>query len=70
MDVVNYNQESFNNIKKEVLANLKKIGYNDTKINVVGFSEYKGDNLILKSNKMPWYNGDTLLEALNKIVLH
>jgi len=26
-----------------------------------------GDNLIEKSEKMPWYKGDTLLEALNKV---
>jgi elongation factor 1-alpha len=67
MDTVNYSEERFNDIKKEVIDYLKKIGFNEKKINVVGYSGFAGDNLIVKSDKMGWYKGDTLLEALDKV---
>jgi len=36
-------------------------------LNVVAYSGFAGDNLIERSDKMPWYKGDTLLEALDKV---
>jgi elongation factor 1-alpha len=67
MDVIDYNEERFNDIKAEVHAYLKKIGFQDDNISYVAFSGFTGENLVEKSNKMPWYKGDTLLEALDKI---
>jgi elongation factor 1-alpha len=66
MDVVQYNEERFIEIKKEVFYQLKKIGFDDQGVNVIAYSGFNGDNLIEKSDKMPWYIGDTLLEALHK----
>jgi len=36
-------------------------------INPVAYSGFQGDNLIERSDKMSWYKGDTLLEALDKV---
>jgi len=46
---------------------LKKIGFQEKNLNVVAYSGFQGDNLIEGSDKMPWYKGDTLLEALDKV---
>jgi elongation factor 1-alpha len=67
MDAINYNEERFTDIKKEVLDYLKKIGFQEKNINFVAYSGFMGDNLIERSDKMPWYKGDTLLEALDKV---
>lgn len=67
MDTHNYSEERFTDIKKEVLDYLKKIGFQEKNINVVAYSGFVGDNLIEKSSKMPWYKGDTLLEALDRV---
>jgi len=67
MDSHNYTEERFTDIKKEVLDYLKKIGFQEKNINVVAYSGFMGDNLIERSDKMPWYKGDTLLEALDRV---
>jgi elongation factor 1-alpha len=67
MDAAEYSEERFTDIKKEVVDYLKKIGFQEKNINVVAYSGFQGDNLIERSDKMPWYKGDTLLEALDKV---
>jgi elongation factor 1-alpha len=67
MDSAEYKEERFDEISKEVMNYLKKVGYQKTNVNFVAYSGFHGDNLITRSEKMPWYKGDTLLEALDKI---
>jgi elongation factor 1-alpha len=67
MDAAEYSEERFNDINKEVREYLKKVGFNLEKVNTVAYSGFHGDNLIERSSKMPWYKGDTLLEALDKV---
>jgi elongation factor 1-alpha len=67
MDTIDYNEERFNDVKSEVLMYLKKVGFQEKNINFVAYSGFKGENLIEKSDKMPWYKGDTLLESLDKL---
>jgi len=67
MDSANYSEERFTDIKKEVIDYLKKTGFQEKNINCVAYSGFQGDNLIERSDKMPWYKGDTLLEALDKV---
>ena len=62
---VNYGQERYEEIVKEVSTYLKKVGYNIEKVRFVPISGWNGDNMIEKSDKMPWYKGPTLLEALD-----
>lgn len=63
---VNWSQERYEEIKKEVSGYLKKVGYNPDKVHFVPISGWHGDNMIEKSTNMPWYKGPTLLEALNE----
>jgi elongation factor 1-alpha len=67
MDSINYNQERFDDIRKEVQDYLKKIGFQEKNMNFIPYSGFQGDNLITKSEKLSWFKGDTLLEALDKI---
>ena len=67
MDACGYSEVRFHDIKKEVIDYLKKIGFQEKNINTVAYSGFHGDNLIERSDKMPWYKGDTLLEALDKV---
>jgi elongation factor 1-alpha len=64
---VNYSQERYNEIKKELSDYLKKIGYNPDKINFIPISGWTGDNMLEKSEKMKWYTGPCMIEALDAL---
>lgn len=63
----NWSESRYNDIKAEASSFLKKTGYNPEKIAFVPFSGWTGDNLIEKTDKMPWYKGPTLLEAIDNM---
>jgi len=63
---VNWSQERYQEIRNEVAQLLKEIGYKVDKINFVPVSAWTGDNLVKKSDRMPWYDGPTLMEALDQ----
>jgi len=65
---VEFSQSRYEEIKKEVVAYIKKVGYNPDKVDFVPISGWCGDNMIEKSPNMTWYKGPTLLEALDRIV--
>jgi len=62
---VNWNQERYEEIKNEVSRMLKMIGFKVEKISFVPTSGWTGDNLFKSSDKMPWYKGPTIFEALD-----
>ena len=62
---VSWDQKRYEEIKKEVSDYLKKIGYNPDKVPFIPISGWFGDNMIEKSDNMKWYNGQTLIEALD-----
>ncbi|MFP3214469.1 MAG: translation elongation factor EF-1 subunit alpha [Nitrososphaeria archaeon] len=62
-----YSKERFEQVKKQVQDLLKLVGYKVDTIPVIPVSGWNGDNLTEKSDKMPWYNGPTLLEALDML---
>jgi elongation factor 1-alpha len=64
---VKYAESRYNEIKGEVFAYLKKVGYKPMKIPFVPISGWEGDNMIEKSTNMPWYKGPYLLEALDTV---
>lgn len=65
---VNYGQDRYEEIKKEVSAYLKKVGYNADKVPFVPISGWHGDNMVERSKNMTWYKGPTLLEALDNVI--
>lgn len=62
---VNWGQERYEEIKNEITGMLKTIGFKIEKIPFVPTSGWTGDNLVERSDKMSWYKGPTLFEALD-----
>jgi len=67
MDSCQYSESRYNDIKEEVSAYLKKVGYKPAKIHFVPISGWIGDNMIDRSTNMAWYKGPILLEALDTV---
>ena len=65
MDDSGYSEARYNEVKEIVEKMLKLVGYNLSKISFIPVSGWKGDNLIKKSENMPWYKGPTLGESLD-----
>lgn len=63
---VNYSKERYEECRKELEALLKTVGYDVSKVEFIPTSGWKGDNLADKSPNTPWYDGSTVLEALDK----
>jgi elongation factor 1-alpha len=70
-DSVKYSEKRFNEIKEEVTRYLEKVGYKvDNPKNPIRFipiSGFEGENMLEKSDKMGWYKGPCLLEALDSM---
>ena len=62
---VNWSKERYEEVKQGVSDLLKRIGFDVSKIPFIPVSGWTGDNLLEKSDRMPWYDGPTLLEALD-----
>lgn len=66
--LVNYAKDRYEEVKAIVEHLLKGVGYDTKKVRFIPTSGWKGDNLIKKSENMKWYDGVTLLEALDEFV--
>ncbi|MHA1511234.1 MAG: GTP-binding protein, partial [Promethearchaeota archaeon] len=67
---VDYKEARYNEVKDEVKDEVEKllkvVGYNTEKdVIFLPVSAFVGDNLAVKSDKMKWYTGPTLVEALD-----
>jgi len=67
MDLVDFSEEKFNTIKSDIEALANNSTYNGQNITFIPLSALHGDNVVDKSDKTPWYNGETLLEHLENI---
>jgi bifunctional enzyme CysN/CysC len=62
MDLVDYSEKVFRQIDEEYREFAKQIGLND--ITSIPLSGLKGDNMLVASEKTPWYHGPTLMGFL------
>ena len=67
MDLVDYSEDVYNKIKADFSELMSKRDYQDQKITFIPVSALKGDNVVNKSDKMPWYKGSALLEHLEQL---
>ena len=65
MDLVNYAEDVFSRIVHEYENYSQKLDIHD--VVFIPVSALKGDNVVDKSKKMPWYDGTTLLHCLENI---
>lgn len=63
MDLIDYSQEKFNVIKNEMNAFLNNLNVHP--MSYIPISAFYGENLTSKSDKLSWYTGETVLEALD-----
>ena len=63
---VDWSEQRYEEVKDGMTRLLKMVGYNTDKVHFVPTSGWTGDNLYNKSDKMPWYKGPTIFEALNE----
>jgi elongation factor 1-alpha len=68
-DVWDYDEGRYNECVDAVSALLKNIGFKVSDIPFVPVSGLKGENLTKASDKFPWYDGPTLIDAIDKFTL-
>jgi len=67
MDLVNYSEEVFNKIKADFQALNAKSTFKEQIVSYIPLSAINGGNVVDKSENMPWYNGQTVLEYLEAL---
>jgi sulfate adenylyltransferase subunit 1 len=65
MDLVDWDQETYERIHNEYKAFASKLNIKD--ISFIPISALKGDNIVNRSENMPWYDGPTLMYLLETI---
>ena len=65
MDLVDFSQERFSAVKKDVDEWLNSINIEPTLY--IPISAIEGDNITVKSKKMDWYTGPTFLDSLDTL---
>ncbi|MBO7051498.1 MAG: GTP-binding protein [Prevotella sp.] len=67
MDLVDFSEEVYNNIKQEYAHIAQLLGLKN--VYFIPISALKGDNVVNPSEHTPWYKGETLLHLLEQIPL-
>jgi bifunctional enzyme CysN/CysC len=65
MDLVEYSEERFDEIARELAELTAQLGIRDE--SAIPISALKGDNVVERTDALPWYAGPTLLEHLESI---
>ena len=65
MDLVDYAEEVYREIVREYTAFSSKLDIHD--LAFIPLSALKGDNVVHRSERMPWYDGSTLLHHLETV---
>jgi sulfate adenylyltransferase subunit 1 len=68
MDLVEYSQDVYNNIVIDYAEVAKTLGLKD--ITYIPISALNGDNIVEKSDKFHWYDGESLLHILENTEVH
>ena len=69
MDLVDYSEEKFQQIKGEIEYLASKSEYQNQNITFIPISALKGDNVVEASDNISWYEGKTLLNHLEDLQL-
>ncbi|MFK5890685.1 MAG: GTP-binding protein [Flavobacteriaceae bacterium] len=67
MDLVDFSEERYQDIKSDFEKLAAKSDYDDRNITFIPVSALKGDNVVKPSEIMTWYKGETLIENLEKL---
>ena len=67
MDLVDYSRDVYNNIVIDYAKVAESLGLKD--VTYIPISALNGDNIVEKSDKFPWYEGESLLHFLENVEL-
>ncbi|WP_191600186.1 sulfate adenylyltransferase subunit CysN [Marinomonas algicola] len=71
MDLVEFSEERYNEIKSDYLAFNQQLGNRATDdVQFVPLSALKGDNVVNPSENMPWYQGGSLMNILEDVKIN
>lgn len=65
MDLVDYSEDVFNKIKEDYIKFAEKLGIKNAYF--IPVSAKLGDNIVKRSDNMPWYSGNTLMQLLETV---
>jgi sulfate adenylyltransferase large subunit len=65
MDLVDFREDVFNQIREVFAAFARRLDAHD--IQFIPMSALEGDNVVRRSQRMPWYQGPSLLEHLEAV---
>ncbi|HIA10040.1 MAG TPA: translation elongation factor EF-1 subunit alpha [Candidatus Nitrosopelagicus sp.] len=65
MDDSKFSEDAYKAAKEKGEKLVKSVGYKIENVPAIPISGWTGDNLVKKSENMPWYNGKTLLESFD-----
>ena len=65
MDLVDYSEEVFENVKRDMSAFLGDL--NVYPLNYIPVSAFYGENILTASDKMTWYKGNAVIESIDLI---
>ena len=70
MDAVDWSEQRFTEIREEMTKMITQAGFKPKQVAFIPYSGFKGENLVEKTDKMPWYKGwkanlnkDTVVEG-------
>jgi len=69
MDLMDFKEDVFEKIKADYLKFAKELELTHN-ITIIPISALNGDNIVNRSEKSPWYKGETLMEHLENVQIH
>ncbi len=67
MDLEDYDEGAYNDLKDEVSEMLQGVGFDTSKIPFVPVSSFEGEGVVEESDETGWYDGPTLYDALDDL---
>ena len=68
MDLVDFSEQTFTDIRDQYLELTNRLGIDD--VTCFPISAKQGDNVVERSHRTPWYQGQSLLEYLETVPIH
>jgi len=71
MDIsgVNYSEARYKEVVEEVKKHAQQAGWKADQVRYIPIASLVGENINKKPTHMPWWTGDTLLDAINKFTI-
>ncbi len=69
MDMAKYSETRYKEVCEDVKKHAAQAGWKVDQVRFIPIASFPGDNINSKSANMPWWTGDTLLDAMNKFTV-